>query len=347
VTTDLIAAEQLLPALKTIRLLAERGGDRVTLHTVATVEVQGVQLPVYALVMGSKDPNAPAIGLFGGIHGVERIGTEVVLAYLQSLVEGLHWSSALRDQISQMHIVIMPIVNPGSMVKNHRSNPNGVDLMRNAPIDAEHKIPLLLGGHRISRKLPWYRGKEHAPMEIEAQALCQVVEEHLLNRPVSMAVDFHSGYGRKDYLWLPYAYTRKPFPFLAEMYALKSIFDRTYPNHTQYTIEPQSLHYTTHGDLWDYLHIKSLANKATMFLPLTLEMGSWRWIKKNPRQLLKFGSLFNPILPHRQQRILRRHLVLIEFLLRAAHGHQNWIPKGDERIQLTEQALRLWYPDHV
>ncbi|MDQ1362383.1 MAG: hypothetical protein QG652_243, partial [Pseudomonadota bacterium] len=306
-----------------------------------------VQLPVYLIVIGDENPDAPGIGLFGGIHGVERIGTEVVLAYMHSLIEGLSWSPALQEQVRKMHIVLMPIVNPASMVKKCRCNPNGVDLMRNAPIDAEDKVPFLLGGHRINRYLPWYRGHKNAPMEIEAQALCNVVEEHLLNRPFSLALDCHSGYGRKDYLWLPYASTRKPFPNLAEMYALKTIFDRTYPNHTYYRIEPQSLHYTTHGDLWDYLHINFLKKNKGIFLPLTLEMGSWQWIKKNPRQLLRFRSLFNPVLPHRQQRILRRHLVLIEFLLRAVHGYQHWIPKSDEHPRFTELALRNWYKNHA
>lgn len=345
-TAESTSPESLLPELKEIAALKEHGGDRVQLRTVATVQVQGEQLPIPALILGSEDPNAPGIGLFGGIHGVERIGTEVVMAYMHSLIEGMAWSPALQEQIRQMHIVFMPIVNPGGMIKKSRCNPNGIDLMRNAPIDADDRVPFMVGGQRISRYLPWYRGRKNAAMEIEAQAVCQVVEEHLLNRPFSIALDCHSGYGRKDYLWLPYAGTKKPFPQLAEMLALKNIFDRTYPNHTYYKIEPQSLHYTTHGDLWDYLHIKSLDNSKSVFLPLTLEMGSWQWIKKNPRQIFRFPSLFNPVLPHRHQRILRRHLILIEFLLRAVHGYQQWLPKDAERDELTELACLHWYSKH-
>ena len=156
-------------------------------------------------------------------------------------------------------------------------------------------------------------------------------------------LDCHSGYGRKDRLWFPYAGIRKPFTQLAEIQALKDLFDKTYPNHTYYKFEPQSMHYMTHGDLWDYLHIKSLNAPQNLFLPLTLEMGSWLWIQKNPIQILRFKSLFNPMLPHRHQRILRRHLVLIEFLLRAVEGYKNWLPEGERKQVLRAQAMKKWY----
>ncbi len=216
--------------------------------------------------------------------------------------------------------------------------------MRNAPIDAKDKVPLLGGGHRLSRWLPWYRGRRGEPMEPEAQALCCAVEEELFPRPFSLVVDCHSGFGARDRVWFPYARTKRPFPGLAEVFALKMLFEQTYPHHRLYAIEPQAQHYTAHGDLWDYLYDESQGRSDGVFLPLTLEMGSWLWVKKNPRQMLKFGGMFNPILPHRQQRVLRRYLVLFEFLMRAAQGYRNWLPVGHERARLWEDALRYWYP---
>jgi hypothetical protein len=38
------------------------------------------------------------------------------------------------------------------------------------------------------------------------------------------------------------------------------------------------------------------------FIPLTLEMGSWAWVRKNLRQLFNFPSYFNPQKTHRHQR---------------------------------------------
>ena len=115
-----ISPEQLLPELKEIQALCDRAGDLLKLNTLGTIEVQGVELPIHALILGNDDPNTPGIGLFGGIHGVERIGTEVVLAYMHSLIESLSWSPALRDLVNQMHIVFMPMVNPGGIVKQTR-----------------------------------------------------------------------------------------------------------------------------------------------------------------------------------------------------------------------------------
>ncbi|MFW2373908.1 MAG: M14 family zinc carboxypeptidase [Gammaproteobacteria bacterium] len=343
-TSSPINPASLLTELNQITDLISRSAGLAKLETLATIATEQGSLPVQAVIMGSDDPSVPAIGLFGGVHGVERIGCEVVLAYMHSLIEGLLWSPSLKEQLKHIRIVFIPLINPGGIVNNSRCNPNGVDLMRNAPIDADSRVAFLVGGHRISQHLPWFRGRKQDAMETESTALCEFVEQQLFNRPLSISLDCHSGYGRKDYIWFPYAGSRKPFPHAAEIQVLKQLFDRTYPNHTYYRIEPQSRHYITHGDLWDYLYKKSLT-KTGVFLPLTLEMGSWQWVKKNPRQLFTFPSLFNPMLPHRHQRILRRHLVFFEFLIRAVHGYQNWLPDGDERESFNQIALQKWYTD--
>ncbi len=333
------------PILEEIEGLVARSNGLARCHTVATVEIDGITLPLYAVTLGSQDPSAPTLGLFGGIHGVERIGSEVVLAYMHALIEGANWNEAIHALLERVRIVLMPVINPGGMCQNSRCNPNGVDLMRNAPLKAESRVPLLLGGQRISRHLPWYRGRIGEAMQPEAQAVCQVVEQYLLPSHFSIALDCHSGYGRSDYLWFPYAYSRRPFENVAEIRCLAKLFNRTYPNHTIYKIEPQSHHYTTHGDLWDYLYLHSQRFQGT-FLPLTLEMGSWSWIRKNPRQLFRFATLFNPVLPHRHRRILRRHLILFEFLLNAVSNYQNWQPSEEERQRLHWEAIQRWYPDH-
>jgi hypothetical protein len=80
-----------------------------------------------------------------------------------------------------------------------------------------------------------------------------------------------------------------------------------------------------------------------MFLPMTLEMGSWRWVKKNPRQFFNLLGLFNPMIPHRIQRVLRRHITLMEFLIRATVSYENWLPCDNDRSYITKQAKELWY----
>jgi hypothetical protein len=331
-----------LDALAELERILQLAGDRVEVQVVREVECRGEPLPVYSVALGNPDPSVPAIGVFGGVHGLERIGAEVVLAYLLSLVMRLNWDHTLHRQLESMRFVFMPLVNPGGMVMGTRANPRGVDLMRNAPVEALEPVPTLVGGQRLSARLPWYRGEAGGEMEAENLAVCQVVQQELLHRPFSMSVDCHSGFGVRDRLWFPYAHTRTPVHHLAEMYALQRLFRQTY-NHHPYVFEPQSLQYLTHGDLWDHLYQQSRERGAQVFLPLTLEMGSWLWIKKNPRQLFSRHGIFNPLIGHRQERVLRRHVWMLDFLTRAACSASSWVPQDSERHALHAEALQHWY----
>ena len=108
-------------------------------------------------------------------------------------------------------------------------------------------------------------------------------------------------------------------------------------------MEPQSRHYLTHGDLWDHLYDESITLDRGVFLPMTLEMGSWLWVKKNPRQLLSRHGMFNPLIEHRQRRVLRRHMAWLDFMTRAAQGASRWMPGPESRLDHGEQALIRWY----
>ncbi len=328
--------------LAELEQVIDEGGSLVDARIACEVGTGNCRYPVYVVTLGRNMPDVPAVGFFGGIHGLERIGAEVVLAYLRSLVRRLRWDDVLCHKLESLRLVFMPVVNPGGLSRGTRANPNGVDLMRNAPVDATESVPFLVGGQRLSASLPWYRGARNQPMEPESQAVCDVVEGELLSRPFSLAIDCHSGFGSRDRIWFPYAHTAVPIPHLAEMYALKQIFDQAYVHH-DYTFEPQSRQYLAHGDLWDYLYMKAATDPTRLFLPMTLEMGSWLWVKKNPRQLLSRYGIFNPLIRHRQERVLRRHLSWLEFLTRAASSYQRWVPAGPERDRHREEAMALWY----
>lgn len=328
--------------LADLEQLLEEARGLVEARVVCEARSGTEQFPVYAIALGSTDPSSPGVGFFGGIHGLERIGAEVVLAYLRSLIRRLRWDDVLSRKLESLRLVFMPVVNPGGLARGTRANPNGIDLMRNAPIDATERVPFLIGGQRLSASLPWYRGRAGQPMEAESQAVCDVVERELLSRPFSLAIDCHSGFGSRDRIWFPYARSSAPIPHLAEMHALKEIFDLSHVHH-DYTIEPQSLQYLAHGDLWDYLYEQSHTVPDRAFLPMTLEMGSWLWVKKNPRQLFSRHGIFNPLIRHRQERVLRRHLAWLGFLTRAASSYRRWLPTGPERDRHRQAALELWY----
>ena len=157
-------------------------------------------------------------------------------------------------------------------------------------------------------------------------------------------MDCHSGFGVRDRIWFPYAHTRRPIAQLAELRALSDLLQETLCNH-RYVFEPQSSQYLAHGDLWDHLHLQSRAHPERIFLPMTLELGSWAWVKKNPRQLFSPLGIFNPLIEHRQRRVLRGHLSLLEFLVHAACSHRNWLPLGPAREAQRARALADWYPD--
>ncbi|MDD5249963.1 MAG: M14 family zinc carboxypeptidase [Rhodocyclaceae bacterium] len=330
------------PALTELEELIAAGGDHLDARVVCEVATDGWRFPVYAIGIGNASLDVPAVGFFGGFHGLERIGAEVVLAYLRSLIVRLRWDSVLHRELESVRLVFMPLVNPGGVWRGTRANPRGVDLMRNSPLESAEGVPFLIGGQRISAGLPWYRGALGSAMEIENQAVCEVVAAELLTREFSLAVDCHSGFGIHDRIWFPYAHTALPIAHLAEIHALKEIYDQTYTSHN-YLFEPQSRQYRAHGDLWDYLYLRGAANPRHTFLPLTLEMGSWLWVKKNPRQLFSRHGIFNPLIEHRQQRVLRRHLSWLDFLARAASGYRRWLPAGEERERRRELALAQWY----
>lgn len=315
---------KLVPEFNEIELFAKDNPELVRMKKLASVQDGYTEYPIYGLEIGTSDKTAPTLGMVGGVHGLERIGTQVLLSYLYVIKQRLKWDRDLQQQFSSRRIVCIPILNPWGIANFHRSNINGVDLMRNSPVEAE-KATFLVGGHRISNKLPWYRGKMGNPLEIESQALIDFIKTEVFPSQVSVVIDLHSGFGVRDQLWYPYAKSKDAFPFLSEFNRLASLFNETYPHHV-YKIEPQSANYTTHGDLWDYtLELQQLSSyKNNVFIPLTLELGSWNWVKKNPSQIFSAVGLFNPVKEHRYSRTMRRHVYFFDFLLRALRNHHYW-----------------------
>ncbi|MDM0025390.1 M14 family zinc carboxypeptidase [Variovorax saccharolyticus] len=331
-----------LPELEELQQLAELGAPWMERRLLCEVDAGERRFPVHAYVLGSQRPDAPAVGIFGGVHGLERIGAEVAIAYLRSIVMRLQWDLSLHRMLESMRLVFVPLVNPGGLWLGTRANPRGVDLMRNAPVDSTERVPYLIGGQRISAALPWYRGAKNAQMECESAALCRIVESELLARPFSISVDCHSGFGMSDRVWFPFAHTGRPIAHLPEVHAFAEILDQTLPHH-RYVLEPQSRQYLTHGDLWDHLYMSASQRAGTVFLPMTLEMGSWLWVRKNPLQFFSRAGIFNPVIEHRRQRVLRRHVGWLDFVTRAVCSHERWVPARPQRAGHRASALARWY----
>ena len=331
------------PELEQLERIIERLGDRAQSNVIDCIQYKNLYFPIHCITLGSTEPDVPVLAFFGGVHGLEKIGSEVILSYMQTLCELLDWDEELSVRLEKSRLIFVPIVNPVGVYLGTRSNGNGVDLMRNSPVEGIAATKLY-GGHRISPLLPWYRGDEFN-MEKEAQALCRVVDQHLFNSPLSIALDLHSGFGIKDRLWFPYASRKAPYPFIAETLALKELFDRCYRHHV-YKIEPMCQEYIINGDLWDFL-LDDFVHRFSgerIFLPLTLEMGSWLWLRKNPTHLFSRHGLFHPLLPHRVQRVFRRHFILFDFLHRSLLYPKQWAQLGSgQRSHYENKAIGLWY----
>ena len=66
--------------------MLETAPAALSVRVAHTVQVQGATLPIHVLTLGNPDPSLPAIGYFGGVHGLERIGTRVLLVDRKSVV---------------------------------------------------------------------------------------------------------------------------------------------------------------------------------------------------------------------------------------------------------------------
>lgn len=337
-----------LPEIKTFESLIEelQNLEDLTVQFEALeltrVTGMGVEFPVGGLVLGNPDPTAPCLLLVGGVHGLERIGSQVVLSFLDALIDRIQWDDQTQKWLHKMRVVFVPILNPIGIYHGVRSNGNNVDLMRNAPVNSDSKVPFLIGGQSWSKHLPWYRGTE---LEPELKALLQVIERYCFQSEASLSMDFHSGFGSFDQLWFPYARTLTPFPMLAEVHALKNHFDESYPAHG-YKIEPQAVNYTTHGDFWDYAYNLRESSKTSpgFFLPMTLEMGSWYWILRNPWQMVSRHGFFNPLEHKRHDRVLREHFVLFDFLFKAVMNYKKWAYLSPQEKEFHRvYAMELWY----
>ncbi len=326
-----------------IKQLISSSEGKLRSETLAEIPYKDGKLPILKLTAGSEDPKAPVLGFIGGVHGLERIGTQVCLSFLKSFVAMLSWDQVMNKSLKHLRVFFIPMVNPVGLMRASRSNPQGVDIMRNAPVDAKDPA-LFLGGHRLSPLLPWYRG-EVGTMELETKALIEGIEKEVFKSSLALTVDLHSGFGLVDRLWFPYAKSMDPIEDLAYVVGLQERLMLTYPNHI-YHIEPQAISYTTHGDVWDYLYdgFKQSHPKG-LYLPLSLEMGSWLWIKKNPSQLFSAIGPFNPIKSHRLKRTLRRHLALFDFSLRLLCSPQAWaIAPSSESLEMwKKKGLEQWY----
>ena len=76
----------ILPELAQLEQLIAQAPPALNAEVLAYVGHMSQKLPLYGLSLGNTAADNPAVLGVGGVHGLERIGTQVVLADLQTLL---------------------------------------------------------------------------------------------------------------------------------------------------------------------------------------------------------------------------------------------------------------------
>lgn len=213
---------------------------------------EGFRFPIHALKIGTeKGIKEHPVGIMAGVHGLETIGILILLDFLEYVLHPNSTGYIPELEKGKLGIVVLPIVNPGGVVLKQRSNPAGVDLMRNSGI-AAIKPFLFFGGQKISKHLPYFRGNG---LEPESKALFRLVYESFftVKDAIIPVLDLHSGFGTVDNVWWPYAFTKAPCPDTSSYQKIEKHL-KHHCGHIHFQYGPQSETYTTHGDLWDKLY---------------------------------------------------------------------------------------------
>src|ERR1700756_5735073 len=82
-----------------LKAILESGSANFEIRTACETRVRGRSFAMFTASIGSADPLAPAIGFFGGIHGLERIGSQLVLDYMRSLLSRLQRGELLGREV--------------------------------------------------------------------------------------------------------------------------------------------------------------------------------------------------------------------------------------------------------
>lgn len=121
--------DRCLPEMALLEELICEHAKQLKVRTLALIEHQSDsqhhQLPIYSLQFGSDNPDAPTLAFVGGVHGVERIGTRLLLTFLSSLLKRLTWDRGLNYELQHLRLVFCPLLNPSGMALGQRSNPQG------------------------------------------------------------------------------------------------------------------------------------------------------------------------------------------------------------------------------
>ena len=150
------------PLLKQLERIIERFGEQARTEVIEQIYYKGHEFPIHCITLGSTEPDVPVLAFFGGVHGLEKIGSEVILSYMETISQLLDWDEEFLTRLEKSRLVFLPLVNPVGVYLGTRSNGNGVDLMRNSPVEGVGATRIYSGQrHHASFALVSRRCLEH------------------------------------------------------------------------------------------------------------------------------------------------------------------------------------------
>ncbi len=308
------------PEVKKIRILSEKFPELIKMELLDHIEHNGYRAPVYAFYIGHKpDPKLPTVAFFSCFHGVEWIGGKVLSDYIEHIVRDINWDTDARANIAKINICGIPVVNPVGRIERTRQNARGIDLMRNAPVIAE-KALFLLGGQKWSKNLPWYMGEG---IEKENQIVLNFLDENVFPSEFKITLDIHSAFLRHPRIWMPYASGKKVPDKEKKIFMEIKKYLYTIYKHHPYKYEKQTNLYSTHGDFWDYNFDNYLAKGKGTYLPLTLEISSYKWAIKNILSRWTMEAVFNPLDRRKGRDEYIKHMMIFDFIIKFAKNYQH------------------------
>jgi carboxypeptidase T len=235
----------------------------------------------------THEENEPGVLFTGSQHGNERPGYEILIYFIQYMVNYYQNTSAVKDAIDKTQIYIIPMMNPDGVEAGTRKNmePNhgwfglqktvtsvGVDLNRNYAGSwfLLFLRPLFYSSTSYHDKSDVYRGP-HPFSENETQAVQQFTGTH----NITISIDYHT-YG--ELILYPWGDTRRPAQD-------KPLFVSIGENISQldnYTSVQSTSLYPTLGDICDWLYA------THHVLAFTIELGT-AYAPENPVVLQKMS----------------------------------------------------------
>lgn len=335
------------PELHEVYSCANNLHDSASFHIENWIDYRKHRFPLTSFRFGENSSQASKIIFVSGLNGQDKLAIHLVLAYLKNIIRISSRDNSFAKRFKQFQLIFYPLANPTGMFTQRKTNENGVDLTRNAPIDAGRLALPLFSGQRISSRLPWYRGSKRSSMEVETSTLCQFISEESESSELTLVLDVRSSLGSSDNILFPYSCNSNVIPDAHHILALKKILDCYIPSN-QFQFEPAHKRSIIHGDLWDFLYSRhhSQSNKG-LFIPLRLEIGNIPWLRRSPKQALQLVGIASPVEQAALKAIQQPYTHLFDFLLQAVSSEQHrWakLSKG-ENYHLKRKARQKWYPE--